>query len=324
MGSRAVLVVCRDPGVARRRFGVADERAGVAYTRTGRPFFADRALEAALIGRVQAAIGRAGLWEDLGTDWVCLDLELLPWSAKAQGLLKSQYAAVGAAGMVSLEAEVGLLEAALGRGIDAAEPLRRYRERQAALDAYAAAYRRYCWEVDGLDGLKLAPFHLLASEGQVYLERDHLWHLGMLSRLAAADPGFFLATAHREVALGDPESRVALVSWWEELTEGGGEGIVVKPREGVVVGPKGLVQPAIKCRGREYLRIIYGPEYLAPENLPRLRQRSLGRKRSLAVREFALGVEALERFARGEPLHRVHQAAFGVLALESELVDPRL
>jgi protein phosphatase len=35
-------------------------------------------------------------------------------------------------------------------------------------------------------------------------------------------------------------------------------------------------------------------------------------------------VEALERFGRGEPLYRVHECVFGVLALESEPVDPRL
>ena len=79
-----------------------------------------------------------------------------------------------------------------------------------------------------------------------------------------------------------------------------------------------------KQRGREYLRIIYGPEYTAAENLERLRARGLSRKRSLALREFALGIEALERFVRKEPLRRVHEAVFGVLALESEAVDPRL
>ena len=80
----------------------------------------------------------------------------------------------------------------------------------------------------------------------------------------------------------------------------------------------------MKCRGREYLRIIYGPDYSTDENLTRLRSRGLGQKRSLALGEFALGIEGLERFARGEPLRRVHECVFGVLALESEPVDPRL
>jgi protein phosphatase len=126
------------------------------------------------------------------------------------------------------------------------------------------------------------------------------------------------------VTLADEQDVGDATAWWEALTERGGEGMVVKPLEGVVRGRRGLLQPAIKCRGREYLRLIYGPEYTAPEHLERLRQRGLGAKRSLALREFALGVEGLQRFVEREPLYRVHQCAFGVLALESEPVDPRL
>ena len=131
-------------------------------------------------------------------------------------------------------------------------------------------------------------------------------------------------TQFRQVELAD-EGRVGeATEWWEEMTAKGGEGMVVKPAEYVARGKKGLVQPAVKCRGKEYLLIIYGPDYDAPENLKRLRSRGLGKKRSLAIREFALGVEALERFVRREPLRRVHECVFGVLALESEPVDPRL
>ena len=133
-----------------------------------------------------------------------------------------------------------------------------------------------------------------------------------------------MATPHRLVETGDAAAVAEACEWWEEATAGGSEGMVVKPREWVGSGRKGLVQPAVKVRGREYLRIIYGPEYTRPEHLERLRRRHLGLKRSLAVREFALGVEALERFVRREPLRRVHECVFGVLALESEPVDPRL
>jgi protein phosphatase len=138
-----------------------------------------------------------------------------------------------------------------------------------------------------------------------------------------ADP-LFLATAHRVVDVRDEEACAAATAWWREMTERGGEGMVVKPESFIAHGPRGLAQPAMKCRGREYLRITYGPDYSDEANLARLRQRSLGTKRMLALREFALGVEALERFVHREPLWRVHQAVFGVLALESEPVDPRL
>jgi protein phosphatase len=172
--------------------------------------------------------------------------------------------------------------------------------------------------------LKLAPVHVLASESHVHADKDHLWHMQQISRISAADPGFVVATPFRSVNLSDAASRAEATLWWEEMAEAGGEGMVVKPLAFVQRGRRDLTQPAVKCRGREYLRIIYGPEYTRPENLARLRQRALGPKRSLAIREFALGIEALERFVGLEPLRRVHECVFGILALESEPVDPRL
>ncbi len=323
MGSRAVVIVCRDDEAGLRRFGLGG--GGICYTRTGRRFFDDLALEAAFLATIRAACDAANFWEEFATDWVCLDCELMPWSAKAQELLRGQYAAVGAAATASLATATAALATADAHGIPVGDLLARFREREALTARYVDAYRHYCWPVESLADLKLAPFHLLATEGKVHLDRDHSWHLATLARLCAADgSGVLHATAYRLVDVTDQASVDEGIAWWEELTGRGGEGMVVKPLDPIVVGRRGLVQPAVKCRGREYLRIIYGPEYDRPEHLDRLRQRGLGRKRSLALREFALGVEALERFARREPLRRVHECTFGILALESEPVDPRL
>src|SRR5206468_9358372 len=79
MGSRAVVVVCRDEDAARQRFGVVGDGPGICFTRTGRRFFDDKVLEAEFIGKIQAAISGAGLWDEFQTDWVCLDCELMPW-----------------------------------------------------------------------------------------------------------------------------------------------------------------------------------------------------------------------------------------------------
>ena len=327
MGSRAVVVLCRDEDEARRRFGVAAESGegiGVCVTRTGRRFFDDPALERALLARLRDACGRAGLWERLGTGWVCLDCELMPWSLKAQELIREQYAAVGAAARIALPKAAARLAEAGARGLDTGPLLARFRERYELADRFAQAYRRYCWPVGSVADLRLAPFHLLASEGAVHADKDHLWHLETLAGICRADPALLLATSYKVVDLADAASEEAATGWWEELTGHGGEGMVVKPFAFIARGRRGITQPALKCRGREYLRIIYGPEYTLPENLERLRERGLGRKRSLALREFALGIEGLERFARGEPLRRVHECVFGVLALESEPVDPRL
>ncbi len=332
MGSRAIVIVCQSSDVARRRFGVEVDSStpllGTIYTRTGRRFFdgAHADQETSLLERLGAAITAAGLWEELQTDWLCLDCELMPWSAKAKSLLETQYAPVGSAASAGLAATVSTLEQAAANGADVASLLTSARERLDAAGRYVAAYRAYCWTVSGVDDLKLAPFHLLATEGRTYFGKDHTWHMETLARLAAHDP-LLLATTNRVVELTDAESVQATTAWWEELTARGGEGMVVKPLDFIAKGTKrgDLLQPAVKCRGKEYLRIIYGPEYDRPENLSRLRSRGLSGKRSLALREFALGVEGLERFAtRREPLRRVHECVFGVLALESEPVDPRL
>ena len=324
MGSRAVVVICRDPAAAAARFRVPATRRGVIHTRTGRPFFADPAMEAALLDRLGAAMDAAGFWDRFATGWACLDAELMPWSAKARALIEEQYAPVGAAAMGGLDAAIQVLAAARSRGVATGDLEERFDARREAAGRYDAAWRRYAWEVSSIDDLKLAPFHLLATEGAVHDDKQHGWHMRVLEEVCVRDPGVLLATAWREVPLADETAVADGVAWWTTLTGGGGEGMVVKPASFVTRGAKGLVQPALKVRGREYLRLIYGPEYTLPGQLDRLRERGLAGKRGLALREFALGLEALHRFVANDPLRRVHECAFGVLALESEPVDPRL
>ncbi len=324
MGSRAVVILCRDGDVARKRFGVSGEEIGICYTRTGRRFFDTPELEGQVLNRLREAADRCGFWELLKTDWFCIDAELMPWSAKAQELLRRQYAPVGASAVGAFRETLAGLQTAATQDADIANLRDRIAERAPLADAFVASYRQYCWTVESLDDLKLAPFHLLASEGHAYFDRDHSWHMEMFTTLCAAEPRLLRETKHRTVDLVDPVSQDDAIRWWTEHTERGGEGMVVKPLNFIHRGRKGFVQPGVKCRGREYLRIIYGPEYTLPENLERLRSRNVGRKRSLAIREFALGVEALERFIRKEPLRRVHECVFGVLAMETEPVDPRL
>lgn len=323
MGSRAVVLVCRDEAAAFDGFGAPPGVTGAVHTRTGRPFFGPELTEE-LLGRLRAAVADAGLWDELGTGWLLLDGEVLPWSAKAEDLLRDQYAAVGAAARAALPAAVQALDSARSAGLDVADLLSRTRSRDANATAFSAAYRRYCWPTEGLTGVRVAPFQLLATEGATYHDRDHGWHLGVADRLVAAAPDLVQTTARRAVDTADPASTAAGEQWWHDLTAAGGEGMVVKPYANLTHGRRGIAQPGVKVRGREYLRIIYGPDYTEPANLERLRQRSLGHKRSMALREYALGLEALDRGAAGEPLWRIHEPVFAVLALESEPVDPRL
>ncbi|HEY1180386.1 MAG TPA: polynucleotide kinase-phosphatase, partial [Phytomonospora sp.] len=306
MGSRAVVRVHRD-----------DPSKGSIYTRTGRSFFGP-AETSALLTRIAAAA--EGLFEELKSDWLLLDGELLPWSAKAMGLIRGQYAAVGAAATGVLPAAVEVLSAIAVRAEGAEELLASLRERADNAFAYREAYRAYV----GGDEITFAPFVVLASEGAAHHTRDHGWHLAMADRLVAADPALFTPTRRMTVDLADEAQVEAATNWWLDLTAAGGEGMVVKPWDGLVRNGRRIAQPGVKCRGREYLRIIYGPDYTRPDNLERLRNRHLGRKRGLAIRENALGMEALDRLAAGEPLWRVHELVFAILALESEGVDPRL
>ena len=239
-------------------------------------------------------------------------------------MLQKQYAPVGNAGVHALRAESELITKALLRVTGLESLSEQTAKRLSAVEHYTTAYRQYCWPVGSLADLKLAPFHILASEGTVHTDKPHTWHMETIAKLCGADTEILFATPFKIVDLQDEASTADAVAWWTQMTAQGREGMVVKPLNFIAEGRRGITQPAIKCRGAEYLRIIYGPEYLLPENLERLRSRNVGAKRSLASREFALGIEALERFVRKEPLRLTHECVFGVLALESEPIDPRL
>lgn len=310
MGSRAVVRVRADG-------------TGVVHSRTGRSFF-EPAVQKGVLERIARSVGSAGLWEELGATWLLLDAEILPWTAKAEAMVRNQYAKVGAAATTALPATINALKAAAARGADVTDLLDRTRSRADNAKRFVESYRHYVQPIDNGLGVEVAPFQLLASDAGTYETQNHQWHLDLADRLVAADPVLFRTTRRLVVDTADEESLAAGVAWWEDLTAAGGEGMVVKPFDNLVRGPKGLVQPGLKVRGREYLRIIYGADYTDAATLDRLRKRNIGQKRSMALREYALGLEAVRRAVAGDPVWRIHQCVFGVLAMESEPVDPRL
>lgn len=309
MGSRALVIVCRDADAARTRFGVATGEMGMILSRTGRAFFNDRAKSEAFLARVRGAMTEVRFWQRHATAWALLDCEVMAWSARAQpGLTETS----------SLLATTALRDASAG---DLAS---RLAERHACATTDADAVHRSCRPVGAIDDFRIAPFHVLATEGVVHMDKEHVWHMSECARLSEPGDRVLMTTRHRVVDLADEASTHAAADWWLALTDAGGEGMVVKPRDFIGRGRKGIVQPAIKVRGPEYLRTIYGADYDMPDTLARLRDRSLGMKRSLAYREFILGHEALTRFMAMQPLRKVHEAVFAILALESEPVDTRL
>lgn len=138
----------------------------------------------------------------------------------------------------------------------------------------------------------------------------------------AVGSSFFVSTEFKVIS--DEGSEQEVISWWEEMTAEGHEGIVIKPEFFIASNKGKLLQPAIKVRGRKYLHIIYGMDYLTSANLGRLKKRNTGTKQKLALKEFALGIEGIQRFVDGESLERVHECVLATLALESDPVDPRL
>ncbi|GAA4443552.1 polynucleotide kinase-phosphatase [Pontibacter saemangeumensis] len=324
MGSRAIVVVCKEPEVAVKRFGMHSPAPGIIYTRTGRRFFNDEATEKAFLEVLQRALTAADFWDRFETDWVCLDGELLPWSSKANDLIINQYAAVGASASNALGRAQEVLQQAQSRGLEVGTMLENVAQRSQAIDKYVASYHHYTSGTEGIAGMAYAPFHILATEGKVHANQQHTWHMERLAEVCRQDEIYLLMTSHLFVDLEDEASISAAVNWWTDLTAAGGEGMVVKPLDFVPTHKDRLIQPAMKCRGSEYLRIVYGPEYDLNGNLERLKQRHVKAKREIALQEFALGLESLERFVLKEPLRRVHECVFGVLALESEAVDPRL
>ncbi|MFB9865634.1 polynucleotide kinase-phosphatase [Rufibacter immobilis] len=324
MGSRAIAVVCKDPEVAIRRFGMQAPALGTIYTRTGRRFFTDTTSEVAFLEVLNRALSASGFWDKFNTDWVCLDGELLPWSSKARDLIVNQYAAVGSSAANGLARATTILQQALERGLPVENLLHNIEARADKIGKYIAAYHNYSRDTEGIEGMQFAPFHLLATEGKVHVDQNHPWHMEQLGEICRQDERYLLLTTHRFVDLEDEQSVSTAIDWWTELTSAGGEGMVVKPLDFISTHKGRLIQPAMKCRGSEYLRIIYGPEYDLDGNLERLKQRSVKAKRELAIQEFSLSVESLQRFVSQEPLRRVHECVFGVLAMESEAVDPRL
>ena len=323
MGSRGIVIVARDAETAKRRFGIDAGNGGVIYTRTGRLFFDDPETELKVLDRFRQAFGRTNLWDTLDTDWACLDCEIMPWAAKGAELVKRHYTPVATAARMGLAEARRQIELAAERDPSHEELLAAIDERRRMTAAYDTAYRRYNWPVESVDDLRIAPFHLMATEGAVHANKTNLWHMEQLNALCPGDK-VLRTTAYHVVDVNDEGHVRQATDWWTDTTGTGAEGMVVKPLDFVTRGERGLMTPGLKCRGREYLRIIYGPEYTLRNQLARLRKRSVGGKMALSIREFALGIEALEQFVSRAPLRKVHQAVFGVLALEAEPLDPRL
>jgi polynucleotide kinase-phosphatase len=316
MGSRGILFLFKNKEVAKEYIG--RETLGAIYTRSGRAFF-QKELEERILQVLNADL--SGYFEKYNTDFVLLDAEILPWNLKAKELIMSQYAHVGEMALLDRSKLRAQLQKASDNGRDIGKWLAETDKKINNAKIFNEVYQKYCWETEGLEGIQIAPFHTLAHSSETFFDQSHTWHMEKNKEFSSIS-SLFVETEYRIVT--DEESMKAAIEWWEEMTEDGHEGFVVKPEMYVQRHNGKLLQPAIKVRGRKYLHIIYGIDYLQPENLSRLKQRNAGKKQRNALKEFSLGVEAVNRFVKGESLERYHECVLGVLALESDPIDPRL
>jgi SAM-dependent methyltransferase len=317
-GTRVVTVVCRDAIAAERHFRVSGGATGVVHSVTGRPFFATRVAEEAFLARVRDAMESGGLWERLATDWMALEgvmgpgvpamREMNPRLRPAPAL----HPAVAAAVRVTLEAEEAALARAVDAGVDAAALLARTRRRAADAAAYAAACRRVRSPARTPADLRLAPIRLLGAHGALYAERSPDWHREQLAAACDAAPHTLRGTEQRVIDLARSTDPGDGLAWWNAVLARGGAGIAVRPLERPPDAVNRPLPPALQCRGEDALRLVHGPEPI----LARARARRIDQEMNRAAGEWALSIEALERFIRGESTTRVHECVFGALALK--------
>lgn len=317
-GIRVVAIICKDSGVASRCFGVQENVGGVLYSRTGQRIFDDTNVEIALINQIRSAIEISGTWEKLKTDWVCLDCELMPLQFDQREDLKKRYAQIGLAGVHSLNEVVKQLRQTKVDG-KANEVLMHFDERLNAVKNFVKIYQQYCCSTKAIENLRLVPFHIMATEGRLHTNKDHFWHLETISKIVKEIPNSFLGRVeYRVVDLNNLKSQKESIDWWEEINNLGGEGIVAKPQTFIVKKQGNLLQPAIKCRGREFLRLTFGPEYTDPISMRILREQNVVGKQIFSLKEFSLGIEAMTRFIQHESKSRIQECIFGIVALEIE------
>lgn len=318
MGSRAILLLFKDEEAAEKQTGI--RAFGVIYTRTGRRFF-DETAEHEVVSRLQTELHRIGYFEKYETDWVLLDAEIMPWNLKARELISSQYAHVAENAVADRTLLKAKLEAGLERISGLQDWLDEYSSKLENARTFTEVFQKYCWDVESVGAIQIAPFHVLAHSDRTFFDKSHEWHMEM-NQMLASESELFVETEWKVIT--DEASEQEVIDWWLAVTEDGHEGIIIKPDRFIAKARGKTIQPAIKVRGRKYLSIIYGMDYLEPANLSRLKKRNTGKKQKMALKEFALGVEGVSRFVGGESLERVHECVLGVLALESDPVDPRL
>lgn len=324
MGGRVTLLVCKQTQVAKKRFALPDGQRSSCLYRVKPDASAYEFLQwehelrsKGLFKHLESVIDASGIWESIEANWLLLDCELMPWAISNEPIqgVTELYTGLAAVGLESLEITIETLKG-LSKTNDIAHTLvSSLSEDHNNLLSYRDVYRNYCKPVSKLEDIQVAPFHILASDKGLYTHASHEWHLKIAEILSEKDPlDVIQKTEHIYVDLSSEKEQEEAIEWWTELTHAGVEGMVIKPLHFTEFNNDALVQPAIKCRGKDYIRMVYGPNYL--NHLDALRQRVTTTKERLAFFEFALGTEGLKRLIDQKPTSQVLECFIATLALE--------
>ena len=322
MGSRAVITLFKDQETGMEYFG--KPCLGSILSRNGVRFFSQND-EMNLLQRLRDDL--LPYFESHNTSLLVLDSEIMPWNLKATGLLNKQYDVTANSALLSRQTYVTVLEELQSRqGQMDMVRLEAAKEKLENAQKFKSAYEFYCWNADAksLEGVQIAPFHILAFSGESHFDKTHLWHMEQVNKLSTYS-NLLITTEYKLLSLNDEIGINETISWWEDMTKNGHEGMVVKPLQFISRNDKGdVIQPAIKVRGREYLRIIYGMDYLEPTHLEILKKRTAQNKMKNALKEFYLSMESINRFIEKESLDRIHECVLASLSYENDAMDPRL
>lgn len=316
-GARAVIIAARDPD-AGRRFNLTEKKDGIIYTETGRPFFEGgrESIEEGLLKGLKNALSANGFWEKYKTGWLCIDCEILPRPLAARGSEQVPRSLDAPGGPDNLEEAILWLDK---RGFSGPEDeeqafndllaaLKGEREREKALED---AWRRFFHTAHNISDIQITPLNIMASEDRVWSDVNHVLQLEIIREALS---GWINLAPCRFISArpGDKASFKQAREFLEKTLSEGGAGMFIKPKDFISARGGRLIQPALECLGEEASRIIYGPDSGLKDH-----KRGGSEARRRALREFALGLEGLERFVSGEPLYRVHECVFGALALKS-------
>ena len=315
-GVRAILILCKDAQTAKTHFGSQDHRLGRIYSRYGRPLLPD-AEEKAFLENLSQAATAANLWTALGTDWLCIEGQLSPTAH----FLPQQTA--------THQRIATLLGHAFPhmQGTFQQSPITdpEFLALRARIIAWQQPLQAYTTHLPTSDpDWTFVPYHLLASASALYFDQTHAWHLAHLERLCQHTTYHLRPLQWQQIDLSDHQARHKIIEWWHHLNATSKPGLIMKPLHFETIVGNEPIQPAIKVRTHEALRQTYGLEFDQPEALNHHRSRSLKDRRELAVRQYALGKEALQRFQARQPFAEVLQASFCHLAISTTDKEPLL